>query len=119
MLMQKKQAPGFGVQMKIYPTNHTDDLSPKIPRASTVNSCRTIDSCRTIWQVMHELGIQSTHVANVQKPTTNTDVAKPNLMRHLADLSGVITTDITYIHLINQTGLSRNLFVVPRSHKTK
>lgn len=27
---------------------------------------------------------------------------KPNLMRHLADLSEVVTTDITYIQLINQ-----------------
>lgn len=53
---------------------------------------------------MHELGIQSTmYRKRPKKPTTNTDTSqKPNLMRHLADLSGVVTTDITYIHLINQ-----------------
>lgn len=53
---------------------------------------------------MHELGIQSTmYRKRPKKPTTNTDTPqKPNLMRHLADLSGAVTTDITYIHLINQ-----------------
>lgn len=31
---------GFGVQMKIYPTNHTDDLSPKKrPHVQPYNSC--------------------------------------------------------------------------------
>lgn len=44
---------------------------------------------------MHELGIQSTmYRKRPKKPTTNTDTSqKPNLMRHLADLSGVVTTD--------------------------
>ncbi|MFI3633922.1 MULTISPECIES: hypothetical protein [Lactobacillales] len=41
-------------------------------------------------------------------------------MRHLADLSGVVTTDITYIHLINQNWVYlATLFVVPRSHQNK
>lgn len=108
---------GFGVQMKIYPTNHTDDLSPKKrPHIQPYNSCRTI------WQIMHELGIQSTmYRKRPKKPTTNTDTSqKPNLMRHLADLSGVVTTDITYIHLINQNWVYlATLFVVPRHIKTK
>ena len=35
---------GFGVQMKIYPTNHTDDLSPKNVRTSNRTILvRTID----------------------------------------------------------------------------
>lgn len=82
--------------------------------------CRLSD--RTIWQVMHELGIQSTmYRKRPKKPTTNTDTSqKPNLMRHLADLSGVVTTDITYIHLINQNWVYlATLFVVPRSHQNK
>lgn len=115
---------GFGVQMKIYPTNHTNDLSPKKrPHVQPYNSCPDHwHSCRTIWQVMHELGIQSTmYRKRPKKPTTNTDTSqKPNLMRHLADLSGVVTTDITYIHLINQNLVYlATLFVVPRSHQNK
>ncbi|WPH54182.1 IS3 family transposase [Lacticaseibacillus paracasei] len=64
--------------------------------------CRLSD--RTIWKVMRELGIQSTmYRKRSKKPTTTTDMPqKPNLMRHLADLSEVVTTDITYIQLINQ-----------------
>lgn len=71
---------------------------------------------------MHELGIQPTmYRKRPKKPTTNTDTSqKPNLMRHLADLSGVVTTDITYIHLINQNWVYlATLFVVPRSHQKK
>ncbi|MBZ1534433.1 IS3 family transposase, partial [Leuconostoc mesenteroides] len=39
-----------------------------------------------------------------KKPTTTTDTPqKPNLMKNLDDLSGgVLTTDITYIQLMNR-----------------
>jgi len=38
-----------------------------------------------------------------KKPTTTTDtLQKPNLMKNLDDLSGVLTTDITYIQLMNR-----------------
>lgn len=60
-------------------------------------------SDRTIWNLMRELGLQSTmYHAHAKKPTTVTDTPqKPNLMRHLDNLSGVVTTDITYIQLVN------------------
>lgn len=62
-------------------------------------------SDRTIWRLMRELGLQSTmYRKRPQKPTTITDTPqKPNLMRSLTDLSGVVTTDITHLQLINQT----------------
>ncbi|WP_238698580.1 hypothetical protein [Weissella paramesenteroides] len=38
-----------------------------------------------------------------KKPTTTTDTPqKPNLMKNLDDLSGVLTTDIRYIQLMNR-----------------
>ncbi|MCH3979977.1 MAG: hypothetical protein LKE38_06445 [Leuconostoc mesenteroides] len=38
-----------------------------------------------------------------KKPTTTTDTPqKTNLMKNLDDLSGVLTTDITYIQLMNR-----------------
>ncbi|WP_236154655.1 hypothetical protein [Lactobacillus delbrueckii] len=38
-----------------------------------------------------------------KKPTTTTDTPqKPNFMKNLDDLSGVLTTDITYIQLMNR-----------------
>ena len=62
---------------------------------------------------MRELGIQSTmYRKRSKKPTTTTDMPqKPNLMRHLADLSEVVTTDITYIQLINQNWVYLNFQV--------
>ena len=53
---------------------------------------------------MSELVIQSTmYRKRSKKTTTTTDMPqKLNLMRYLADLSEVVTSDITYIQLINQ-----------------
>lgn len=76
-------------------------------------------SDRTIWQLMRELGLQSTmYHKRPKKPTTTTDTPqKPNLMRHLADLSGVVTTDITYIQLINQTWVYLATAYDPKARK--
>jgi len=51
---------------------------------------------------MRELGIRSRMQKRYRKPKTVVTVdQKPNLIRHLHDLSGVWQTDITYIQLTN------------------
>lgn len=51
---------------------------------------------------MRELGIKSRMQKRYRKPKTVVTVdQKPNLIRHLHDLSGVWQTDITYIQLTN------------------
>ncbi len=69
---------------------------------------------------MRELGIQSTmYRKRSKKPTTTTDMSqKPNLMRHLADLSEVVTTDITYIQLINQNGFTLQQRMIQKREKS-
>ncbi len=53
---------------------------------------------------MNELNLKSRMVKkSYKKPTTTTDTPqKPNLMKKLDDLSGVLATDITYIQLMNR-----------------
>lgn len=53
---------------------------------------------------MNEMSLKSRMVRkSYKKPTTTTDTPqKPNLMKNLDDLSGVLTTDITYIQLMNR-----------------
>lgn len=54
-------------------------------------------------KLMRELGIQSRMHKRYNKSKTTVDVAqRPNLIRYLADLSGVWQTDITYIQLTNK-----------------
>ena len=51
---------------------------------------------------MRELGIKSRMQKRYRKPKTVVTVdQKPNLIRHLHDLSGFWQTDITYIQLTN------------------
>ena len=111
----------FGVQMKIYPTNHTDDLSQKTSARPTVQFLSGPLTFLPNDLAGHAWYRTTMYRKRPKKPTTNTDTSqKPNLMRHLADLSGVVTTDITYIHLINQNWVYlATLFVVPRSHQNK
>ena len=53
-------------------------------------------------KLMRELGIKSRMQKRYRKPKTVVTVdQKPNLIRHLHDLSGVWQTDITYIQLTN------------------
>jgi putative transposase len=61
-------------------------------------------SNRTVWSVMKELGIQSNmNRHRSTKPRTFTDTPqKPNLMAKFDDLSGIVTTDITYIQLLSK-----------------
>lgn len=75
---------------------------------------------RTIWQLMRELGIQSTmYRKRSKKPLTITDTQqKPNLMRHLSDLSGVVITDITYVlQLINESWIYLATAYDPQARK--
>lgn len=54
------------------------------------------------FKLVRELGIQSRMQKRYRKPKTVVTVdQKPNLIRHLHDLSGVWQTDITYIQLTN------------------
>ena len=58
-------------------------------------------SNRTVWSIMSNLGIHSImcHKRN-RKPTTITQKPQmPNLIQQLDYLSGVVTTDITYVQL--------------------
>ncbi|KAA8457458.1 IS3 family transposase [Weissella paramesenteroides] len=59
---------------------------------------------RLVWELMNELNLKSRMVKkSYKKPTTTTDTPqKPNLMKNLDDLSGVLTTDIRYIQLMNR-----------------
>lgn len=59
---------------------------------------------RLVWELMNEMSLKSRTVRkSYKKPTTTTDTPqKPNLMKNLDDLSGVLTTDITYIQLMNR-----------------
>lgn len=59
---------------------------------------------RLVWELMNEMSLKSRMVRkSYKKPTTTTDTPqKPNLMKNLDDLSGVLTTDITYIQLMNR-----------------
>ena len=59
---------------------------------------------RLVWELMNELNLKSRMVKkSYKKPTTTTDTPqKPNLMKKLDDLSGVLATDITYIQLMNR-----------------
>ena len=59
---------------------------------------------RLVWELMNELSLKSRMVKKpYKKRTTPTDTPqKPNLMKELDDLSGVLTTDITYIQLMNR-----------------
>ena len=53
-------------------------------------------------KLMRELGIKSRMQKRYRKPKTLVTVdQKPNLIRHLRDLSGVWQTDLTYIQLTN------------------
>ncbi|WP_349533765.1 hypothetical protein [Leuconostoc citreum] len=65
------------------------------------NDCLKISEYMTL-KLMHELGIRSHRQKRYRKPETVMTVdQKPNLIRHLNDLSGVWQTDITYIQLTN------------------
>ena len=59
---------------------------------------------RLVWELMNEMNLKSRMVRkSYKKPTTTTDTPqKPNLMKKLDDLSGALTTDITYIQLMNR-----------------
>ncbi|ORI36675.1 transposase, partial [Leuconostoc mesenteroides subsp. cremoris] len=59
---------------------------------------------RLVWELMNEMSLKSRMVRkSYKKPTTTTDTPqKPNLMKNLDELSGVLTTDITYIQLMNR-----------------
>ena len=59
---------------------------------------------RLVWELMNEMSLKSRMVGkSYKKPRTTTDTPqKPNLMKNLDDLSGVLTTDITYIQLMNR-----------------
>jgi putative transposase len=60
-------------------------------------------SDRFVWQLMSEAGIKSRMQKRYNKPTTVNDKDQmPNLIAGLDDLSGVITTDITYIQLTDK-----------------
>ena len=61
-------------------------------------------SDRFVWQLMSEAGLKSRMQKRYNKPTTVNDKDQmPNLIINLDDLSGVITTDITYIQLTDKT----------------
>jgi len=61
-------------------------------------------SDRFVWQLMSEYGLKSRMQKRYNKPTTVNDKGQmPNLISNLDDLSGVITTDITYIQLTDKT----------------
>ena len=65
------------------------------------NECSKISEYMTL-KLMRELGIRSRMQKRYRKPKTVVTVdQKPNLIRHLHDLSGVWQTDITYIQLTN------------------
>ncbi|AYA81781.1 hypothetical protein DWG19_15465 (plasmid) [Lactiplantibacillus plantarum] len=65
------------------------------------NDCPKISEYMTL-KLMRELGIRSRMQKRYRKPKTVVTVdQKPNLIRHLHDLSGVWQTDITYIQLTN------------------
>ena len=52
---------------------------------------------------MNEMSLASRMVRkSYKKPTTTDTPQKPSLMKNLDDLSGVLTTDITYIQLMNR-----------------
>ena len=59
---------------------------------------------RLVWELMNDMSLKSRMVRkSYKKPMTTTDTPqKPNLMKNLDDLSGVLTTDITYIQLMNR-----------------
>ena len=59
---------------------------------------------RLVWELMNEMSLTSRMVRkSYKKPTTTTATQqKPSLMKNLDDLSGVLTTDITYIQLMNR-----------------
>ncbi|QMU89609.1 IS3 family transposase (plasmid) [Weissella cibaria] len=59
---------------------------------------------RLVWEIMNEMSLKSRMVRkSYKKPTTTTDTPqKTNLMKNLDNLSGVLTTDITYIQLMNR-----------------
>jgi putative transposase len=60
-------------------------------------------SDRFVWQLMNESGIKSRMQKRYNKPTTVNDKDQmPNLISNLDDMSGVITTDITYIQLADK-----------------
>lgn len=61
-------------------------------------------SDRFVWQLMSESGLKSRMQKRYNKPTTVNDKGQmPNLISNLDNLSGVITTDITYIQLTAKT----------------
>lgn len=61
-------------------------------------------SDRFVWQLMSEAGIKSRVQRRYNKPTTVNDKDQmPNLIGNLDYLSGVLTTDITYIQLTDKT----------------
>ncbi|GJM47975.1 transposase [Weissella soli] len=61
-------------------------------------------SDRFVWQLVSEAGIKSRMQRRYNKPTTVNDKDQmPNLIGNLDDLSGVLTTDITYIQLTDKT----------------
>uniref|UniRef100_UPI00117BD1C9 IS3 family transposase n=1 Tax=Leuconostoc mesenteroides TaxID=1245 RepID=UPI00117BD1C9 len=60
---------------------------------------------RLVWELMNhnEMSLKSRTVRkSYKKPTTTDTLQKPDLMKNLDDLSGVLTTDITYIQLMNR-----------------
>ena len=58
---------------------------------------------RLVWELINELNLKSRMVKkSYKKLTTTTDTPQnPNLMKGLDDLSGILTTDITYTQLMN------------------
>ena len=57
---------------------------------------------RLVWELMNELNLKSRMVKkSYKKPTTTTDTPqKPNLMKKLDDLSGVLATDISTLDVM-------------------
>ncbi|KZU63865.1 Mobile element protein [Lactiplantibacillus plantarum] len=53
---------------------------------------------KLVYRLMQELGIKSRMLKKTNKPQTHTDYEqRPNLIKQLADQTGVLLTDITYI----------------------
>ncbi|WP_425473522.1 IS3 family transposase [Weissella cibaria] len=73
---------------------------------------------RFVWQLMSEAGIKSRMQRRYNKPTTVNDKDQmPNLIGNLDDLSGVLTTDITYIQLTDKTWVYMASAYDPKNRK--
>jgi putative transposase len=83
------------------------------------DDCPKISEYMTL-KLMRELGIKSRMQKGYCKPKKVVTVdQKPNLIKHLYDLSGVWQTDITYIQLINHRGVYLATVLDPEKRKVK